>query len=228
MRAAAIIVAAGSGARFGGSLPKQYLPLAGRPVLAHAIDRFVRSGAVERLVLVLADPDEARRHLGDLPGSLPIEVVAGGADRQASVASGLERVGSCDLVLVHDGVRPLVPPGVIVAVSEAAQRAGAAIAGRACPDTVKETAGGRVVGTLDRSRLVLALTPQGFHTELLRRAHRAADRDGVRATDDAALVERLGLPVEIVDCPAVNLKITGPGDLELAECLMRRAAGPAP
>jgi len=215
VRAAAIIVAAGSGARFGGSVPKQFLPLAGRPVVAHAVDRFVRSGVVERLVLVLADPADAGRHLGDLAGPLPIEVVAGGADRQASVARGLERIGACDLVLVHDGVRPLVPAGVIRAVAEAAGRMGAAIAARACPDTVKETTDGRVVGTLDRSRLILALTPQGFHSELLRRAHRAADLDGVRATDDAALVERLGLTIGWVDGPAVNLKITGRGDLQV-------------
>jgi 2-C-methyl-D-erythritol 4-phosphate cytidylyltransferase len=224
MRTAAVIVAAGRGERFGGGVPKQFIDCAGRPLLAHTLTRFCRAGGFAEMILALPDVADLDRRLGGASAwPIPVRAVAGGEDRQASVAAALAVLSGVDLVLVHDGVRPLVPIRVIREVQRAAAAVGAAIAACPCGDTVKEVAEGRVVRTLARTGLVQAQTPQGFRIDLLREAHRRAGEDGIRATDDAALVERLGCPVAIVDSPATNLKVTGPDDLALAEFLIERA-----
>ena len=197
------------------------------PVLAHSIERFSRIDGIERIILALPDPEDLNRYLGGAASwPVPVLAVAGGQDRQASVSAALQEVGDVELVLVHDGVRPLVPADVVRAVQRAAAVVGASVACARCGDTVKEVAGGRVKATRDRDRLWLAQTPQGFRLGVLQRAHRQAEADGHRGTDDAALVERLGLPVAVVESPRHNMKITTGEDLAVAEALLLREQRP--
>jgi 2-C-methyl-D-erythritol 4-phosphate cytidylyltransferase len=228
MRTTAIIVAAGRGERMGGHLPKQYRPCAGRPLAAHAVLSFCRAEGIDEIVLVLSDPRDLDLHLGGAAAwSRPLRAVKGGADRQASVAAGLAAVDGDGLVLVHDGARPLVPVSLIEEVRRAAALTGAAVPACRCTDTIKAVRNGRIESTLERGRLVMAQTPQGFRAGLLREAHRRADQDGVRSTDDAALVERLGVPVAVVQGSPDNIKVTCSSDLELAASLLRRRPVPA-
>lgn len=225
--AAAIVVAAGRGARMGASVAKAFLPLAGRPMLAHAVEAVERAQSVAEVVVVVAPADvEATQALLARRGPGKVAaVVAGGAQRQDSVFAGLQRTGDAGVVVVHDGARPLVDPTVIDAVAAAAARTGAASAGLPMRETVKDVDAGFVTTTLDRSRLWIAHTPQAFRAELLREAHRRAREHGTQASDDAALVESLGHRVQmVVDSPS-NLKITVPDDLEMAEALLARRSG---
>ncbi len=157
-----------------------------------------------------------------------LAVVEGGTERQASVAAGLSALPPwADVVLVHDGARPLVPPALVEAVARAAAAEGAALAAVRPKDTVKLDDGrGRVQATPDRSRLWLAQTPQAFRVDWLREAHARAAAEGVDATDDAALVERLGRPVVIVPGSYRNLKVTTAEDVRVAEAWLAEEAGP--
>ena len=228
----ALIVAAGEGRRFGGSVPKQFLPLAGIPLLAHSLRALAIPGVVDGLVVAVPPGTEGRcRAEVVVPLALPIPValVAGGAERQASVRAALDRVEpGVELVLVHDGVRPFVPRRDLEAVVAAARRHGAAILALPVRDTIKRAGADSpipmVVETIPRHDLWAALTPQAFRRDLLARAHGAAD--GIEATDDATLVERLGHPVAIVPGWPGNLKVTRPEDLALAEALLARGGCP--
>ncbi|MBI4161367.1 MAG: 2-C-methyl-D-erythritol 4-phosphate cytidylyltransferase [Acidobacteria bacterium] len=229
MKASVIVAAAGRGRRFGGPVPKQYLPLAGEPLLGHCLRRFDAHPGVEGIVVVVDSEAEFVRHLGSSHPFAKIRaVVPGGPHRQDSVRRGLERVPDQGVVLVHDAARPLVPAQVIAAVLEAAGSRGAAVPVLPVPDTPKllDSAGG-LERTLDRSRLVLAQTPQGFAAGLLRRGLQAAERDGFLGTDDAWLVERLGVEVTLVPGAAENLKVTTPGDLRRAGELLAGMASAA-
>lgn len=219
MRPAAVVVAAGRGRRFGDDGPrKQFRDLGGRPVAEQACRPFLAERRVGTVVLVLP-PDDRE----DPPGwarKLPVRLAAGGETRRASVRRGLASLeGETDVVLVHDGARPLVERSLIGRVLDAAAR-GPVVPVVPIPDTVKEVDGdGRVVATLDRSRLRRAQTPQGFPLEPLLRAHREVDAD-VGATDDAGLCERRGLEVRTVRGDPDNLKITTAADLERARRLL--------
>jgi 2-C-methyl-D-erythritol 4-phosphate cytidylyltransferase/2-C-methyl-D-erythritol 2,4-cyclodiphosphate synthase len=218
----AVVAAAGGGARMGGGAPKQYRQLAGLPLLTHSLLAVERAPEVQAAVVV-APPGEE----GSLRGrcvepfglAKVAAVVAGGARRQDSVAAGAEAAAGlgAELVLVHDAARPLAPPELFGRVLAAARDCGAATAAAPCYDTVKEAGeGGRVAATLDRSRLWLVQTPQGFRLGLLRDALAAAAERGWEATDEAGLVERLGREVRLVEGPRQNLKVTTPADLRLA------------
>ena len=217
----AVVVAGGQGRRFGGARPKQLAPLAGRPVLTHALAAFERSSVAE-IVLVLPGDwrEEIEREAVRPFGFRKVRTVPGGETRAASTRLGFA-ASTGDLVLIHDGVRPFVTPGLIAAVAEAAAEEGAALAAVPVRDTLKEVAEGRVRRTLDRAGLWQAQTPQGFRREILARALAGVDH---AATDDAALLEPLGLAAAVVQGSALNLKITTPEDLALAEALL--AAGP--
>ncbi len=224
-RLSAVVVAGGSGSRFGGDRPKQLALLAGRPVLTHTLAVFEASPLVTEIVLVLpgdwltAIEDEAVRPFG----FRKVRTVAGGAMRTESTRNGLA-AATGDLILVHDGVRPLVTAAMIEAVAWAAWEHGAALAALPARDTVKAVTGeGLVEGTLDRSRLWLAQTPQGFRREVLAEALGAAGK--AEATDDIGLVERLGRTAKVVPGSPRNLKITTPEDLRMAEAFL--APGPA-
>ena len=225
MYVTAIVPAAGSGVRFGGVVPKQYLPLAGLPLLAWTLRALAASGQVDCTVLAVAAGQEARCRVEILePNGLRVDrLVSGGADRQASVYAGLsEAPADTDLVLVHDGARPLVTAQIIRAAVEAAEADGAAVVAMPVTDTIKVADGERrVEDTLPRGRLWAAQTPQVFRAAWLREAHAKALTDGFRGTDDSVLVERLGYPVRLVPGSPDNLKITTMADLAQAEQILR-------
>lgn len=219
MTTIALLMAAGRGSRFGAELPKQYLPLLGRPVLRWAAESLLRDGLVARILPVVEEGEQPRvaALLEGLPALPP---VAGGATRQASVRAGLEALAGDppDRVLVHDAARPLLPPGLVAAVV-AALDAGADGALPALPvaDTLKRAADGRVEATVPRAGLFRAQTPQGFRFAALLAAHRAAAGE---ATDDAQLLEQAGGAVRLVEGSEDAMKITWPADLPRLEAAL--------
>ncbi len=216
--AGAIIVAAGSGTRMAGA-DKLFTEVAGQPLLAHAIAPFQECASIERIVLVMAPLNLKRgRDLVERYGfTKATALVKGGERRQDSVRLGLEALGGCDYVAVHDGARPLVTPELIARGLEAARETGAAAPAIPIADTVKEAGpNGIVLRTLDRSRLWAVQTPQVFRYELLLRAHREITAD---VTDDAAMVEALGEPVRLFEGSRANIKVTTVEDLTLIEAL---------
>lgn len=212
---AAIVVAAGEGRRFGS--PKQFALLCGRSVLEWSLAAFEAHPRVGEIVLVL--PDEALGPRFTAAFAKVRSVVRGGARRQDSVQAGFSRLDRhrTDIVLVHDGARPLVGDALIRRVIREAGEHGAAVPALPVEDTVKEGAGGRVVRTVDRSSLYRVQTPQGFTYEILEEAFRRAREDKFAGTDDASLVERLGKPVVLVEGDPRNIKITTLLDLRWAE-----------
>jgi 2-C-methyl-D-erythritol 4-phosphate cytidylyltransferase len=226
MIVAAIVTAAGAGVRMGGPIPKQYLLLNGVPILSRTLLVFEKHPLIDRIVVTVPPGDEERFHsevLKPFDFKKVIAVVAGGATRQASVYNGLMMLEDTDIVAIHDGVRPLVSDEVITATIRAAESAGAAVACVPISDTVKKRSGA-YLETIPRADLWLAHTPQTFRTALILQAHRKALEDGFIATDDAMLVERLGLPVEVVEDSRDNIKITTAEDLELGGMLLERRA----
>ncbi|MBW8726221.1 MAG: bifunctional 2-C-methyl-D-erythritol 4-phosphate cytidylyltransferase/2-C-methyl-D-erythritol 2,4-cyclodiphosphate synthase [Inquilinus limosus] len=222
-RNAAVIVAAGTGERFGGSLPKQYRPLAGSSVLRRSVEAFRATGRFADIVVVIRDEhrglyDDAAAGLG-----LP-DPVTGGATRQDSVHAALEwlEARAPDRVLVHDAARPLVDRATIDRVLDALDEAEAAIAAMPVVDTIKRAEAGIAAGTVDRTGLWQAQTPQGFRFPALLAAHRAAA--GEALTDDAAVAERQGIAVRLVEGHVDNFKITTEADLTRAERLLGGAA----
>jgi len=219
-RVAAVIAAGGRSVRMGG-VDKLFAPLAGRPLLFHTLGAFQACAAVHTVVLVVSPENlgAAQALVSEGGFSKVAAVCLGGDRRRDSVSAGLKALSACDWVVVHDGARPLVTPSLIEAGLAAARQTGAAACALATADTVKEAdASGRVLGTLDRSRLWLVQTPQVFRYDILRRAHQAAPE--VDATDDAALVERLGIEVRLYAGSPRNLKVATPEDLAIAEALL--------
>ena len=229
----AIIVAAGGSSRMRGS-DKLFATIGGRPLLAHTLARFQDSPLVHRIVLVLSAANlERGRALAEEEGIDKLSALCeGGPRRQDSVRLGLEALSQCDWVLVHDGARPLVTTELIERGLAAARETGAAVPAVPLADTVKLAApDGTVERTLDRKGLWAAQTPQVFRYDLLLRAHREVTADpstALRAgyTDDAAMLEALGLPVKLFEGSAANTKVTTPDDLRLAEALLAARAAP--
>ena len=218
-RLGAVIVAAGSGVRMDG-IDKLFAPIGGTAILARAIALFQHSKLVDNIVLVVSDENvERAKEMVERAGFDKIEAVcAGGARRQDSVRNGLEALGECDYVAVHDGCRPIAPPELIERGLAAAREHGAAAPGLPLTETTKEVdAGGAVVRTVDRSRLYAIQTPQIFRRELLAGAHREATAD---VTDDAAMLETIGVPVRVFTGSRANVKITTREDIELVEALL--------
>lgn len=229
MKVSAIVPAAGASRRMGGTTLKQFIDLAGRPVVAHALAALEAAPVVQDVVLVVPPGMEAhcRAEYVDRFGLRKVRaVVAGGADRHGSVRAGLGHVApDAELILVHDAARPLVTPDLIERVVEAAKRFGAAIAAIPMQDTPKIADSSRTIaGTLDRRRLWLAQTPQVFAADLLRRACDAPRPAGAAApTDESTLVEALGREVRLVEGDWSNFKITTLEQLQLAERLLDRS-----
>jgi 2-C-methyl-D-erythritol 4-phosphate cytidylyltransferase len=220
-----ILVAGGHGRRFGGAVAKQFQLLAGTPLLVWTARRFHDAPGLTRLIVVAAPEEHSRCETLLAPLDLPLRFAAAGAERQQSVAAGVALLDpDCVIAVVHDAVRPLVDPAAIAACMKAAHETGAAILAIPVADTVKRCVGDRVLETVPRGDLWLAQTPQAFRADVLRRAHADAARDRIAATDDAALVERLGLPVTVVPGSPSNRKITTPEDLAWAEALLARPA----
>lgn len=214
----ALVVAAGSGSRLGGPVPKALVEVAGRPLVAWSVDAMA-AGGCERAVVVAAEAlvDEVRAVLSD--ARVPVEVVVGGARRQDSVANGLAACGDGGIVLVHDAARPFVPAAVVASVVEAV-RGGAACVIPAVPvvDTIRQVAGDGS-HTIDRSSLVAVQTPQGFDLATLRAAHDEAARREHEVTDDAAVCEASGHRVVLVPGARESAKVTEPLDVALATAI---------
>jgi 2-C-methyl-D-erythritol 4-phosphate cytidylyltransferase len=232
MRVAALVLAAGRGERLGAGQPKAFLPLAGRPLLVHAVEALAACARIDAIVPVLPAAEVARLSgwaWSDGAARKLVAPVAGGAERQDSMRAGLDALpASVEFVAVHDAARPLVQPEDVARVVAAAERCGAALLAVPVRDTLKRVRDGRVVETLAREGLWAAQTPQVFRTSLLREAIAKAEAEGFQGTDDAQIVERLGAPVEIVAGDPSNLKITWPADLAWAEaCVRERDAGAA-
>lgn len=222
----AIVPAAGAGIRFGGAVKKQFIALNGLPILSHTLRALAASKALSAIIVVVPPGEELRgREALELAGiDLETEVVPGGQARQDSVYIGLQRAkAETDLVLIHDGVRPFVSRKVVLATVEAAKEWGAAIAAVPVIDTIKRVdTDDFVVETLQRGQLWSVQTPQVFRYALLMQAHREIRERGIVATDDAALVERIGGMVKVVRGSYENLKITSEEDLPLAGLILRR------
>lgn len=224
----AIIPAAGVGARMGLTKAKQFIDLCGRPMLAVTLSHFHKCNLVDRIVLVVSqdDIDYCKREIVDrYKLSKVFKVIVGGTRRQDSVRKGVEEVAdSCRWVLIHDGVRPLVTNGLIERVIKAAKDFRAVITGLPVKETVKEIDGqGRVLRSVDRSRLWLIQTPQIFRWEDINLAHQKALAHGwEEATDDAFLIEKMGIPVNIIEGEGNNIKVTTPQDLDMARFLISK------
>ena len=228
----AILPAAGLGTRMGADTPKQFLSLDGVPVLLFTLRRLATCPAIKDFVIATRaeEVDSLAASVKSENLGRPVRVVRGGATRQDSVAAALVEVPpECDFILVHDAVRPLVTVSQIEHVIAEAVACDAAILGIPAMDTVKEvkraslpTDVALITATIPRERVVLAQTPQVFRAALLLEAFARARQDGVSASDEAGLVERMGRDVHVVVGSERNLKITRPGDMELAEFYLRQ------
>jgi 2-C-methyl-D-erythritol 4-phosphate cytidylyltransferase len=225
MKASAIIVAAGSGSRLGCGQPKAFITLCGRPMLYYSLAAAAKVPAIDEAVIAVPPAMESRAQQMAAEAGLgcPVKVTAGGAERQDSVRIALALTSAeSEVVIVHDAARPLAEPALFEACLESAARFGGAIAAIAVADTLKRAADETITATVERLGLYQAQTPQAFRRELLVRAHDRAVREHLNATDDADLVERVGGTVKLVEGSALNLKVTTPIDLEIAEALLGR------
>ena len=248
MHVTAIIAAGGRGRRFGGAEPKQLLSVGGMPILARSVEAFASHPSVDAVIVALPpeladDPPAYLRsakalappgagasalHGTGKPGK-PLWIVAGGARRQDSIANAFNAAGTTtDVIVIHDAARPFASADLIARTIAAAAESGAAVAAVQSRDTVKRTdrapaiSGRTVIETIPRDTIYLAQTPQAFQRDVLRRALEIGGRDGVHATDEAALVELAGLPVRLVEGEASNIKITTPEDMVLGDAIAAR------
>ncbi|GAC41049.1 2-C-methyl-D-erythritol 4-phosphate cytidylyltransferase [Paenibacillus popilliae] len=226
-----VIVAAGRGSRMGAAESKQYLPLEGKPVIIHTLERFQTVQACDAIVWVASPEDTARCAAWQEEYGLDKirVIVPGGTERQHSVYTGLQAVRELglDYVLIHDGVRPFVETGSIEVCFRAAREHGAAVLAVPVKDTIKQVNGGVITATPDRRSLWAIQTPQAFRLVDVMAAHEQAAADGFIGTDDAMLMERAGMQVRIVEGEYTNVKLTTPDDLEWASWwLARREATP--
>ena len=219
----AIIPAAGTGKRMGSEIPKQFLPLAGVPIIFHTINRFSQCKDIDVIIVALAE-DEIPT-FGDQTSNYPISktmhLVPGGKERSDSIKNALQACAALnpEIVVVHDAVRPFVTASQISAVIARAKETGAAILALPSVDTLKEVSDGFITKTLDRKTIFRAQTPQAFRYELLLNANEQARADNISSelmTDDSLLVERLGVAIAIVEGSANNIKITTQEDMKLA------------
>lgn len=219
-----LIAAAGSGRRMGASGNKLLLEVAGRPVLAWTLETVLRCEAISWVGVIGQPIDEAA--IGAIVEAAtphkPVRWIVGGDTRQESVSRGLAALPpEATGVLIHDGARCLVEPELVERCAAAVAAGRAVIAATPVTDTIKQVdAAGTITATPERSRLWAAQTPQGFGVEQLRSAHATARREGWDVTDDAALFERLGLAVQVLEAPASNIKLTTPFDLTIAEAVL--------
>ncbi|MBR6400835.1 MAG: 2-C-methyl-D-erythritol 4-phosphate cytidylyltransferase [Firmicutes bacterium] len=213
----AMIVAAGSGKRMGADRPKQFLELNGRTILSYTIEAFENSPDIDGIVIVTnaENTDYVKNDIA-APFKKVKAVVAGGSERQYSVYNGLCALKDCDVVLIHDGVRPFIGAGCIADITENVRRFGCCVLGVPVKDTIKICDGdGFIESTPDRSLLWQAQTPQAFKYDIIMRAHQKAREDGFLGTDDAMLTERLGYRTKMVRGSYENIKITTPEDMDI-------------
>jgi len=224
MNVIALIPAAGAGKRMGGDKNKQYLEIGGRPILVHTLEVFDGCDAVSEICLIAPEDDcsYACELIDGMRLIKPVRVIPGGKERQDSVHNGLNSISGCDIVMVHDGVRPFVTEEILNRSLEETVRCGAAVVAVPAKDTIKTVDKDRnVIETLERSKLWQVQTPQTFKYEIIKEAFEKAYRDGFYGTDDASLVERAEHKVCIVPGSYQNIKITTPEDMIIAEAILR-------
>jgi 2-C-methyl-D-erythritol 4-phosphate cytidylyltransferase len=230
INAVAIITAAGLGKRFSAEgankLPKQFIPLLGKPLIVHSTQCFESSELIKEIILVVPDGwvDYAKSHIVEkFKLSKVSKVIAGGSERQQSVEKGIHSISSKPAVIaVHDGVRPFVTLDLIEEVIIEAGKSGGAIAAFPSTDTIKKSSPEHFIeNTVPRDNIWFAQTPQAFRYEVLKQAFEKASQDGYLATDESQLVERLGMEVKLVRSSKHNIKITTPEDFEMGELILR-------
>jgi 2-C-methyl-D-erythritol 4-phosphate cytidylyltransferase len=232
MQVFAILPAAGLGTRMAGPQPKQFLYLDGVPILIHSLRAFAAVDRVTGIYVAVrkTEIERVEAQVAEYGFKGKVHVVEGGDNRQESVVHALAAVPASpdDIVLVHDAVRPLIDTATIDRTIDAVAQFGAAIVGLPAVDTIKQVErtahGALITATIPREFVVLAQTPQGFRFGVLQKAMADATAEGFVGTDEASVIERAGLPVAVVHGSQVNLKITQPGDLELAEFYLRQRA----
>jgi len=219
-----IIVAAGSGTRFGADRPKQFLEIGGKPLLIHTLEKFENCAEIDEIILILSENeiDNFQKTLEKFQISKLTKIIAGGKTRAESVRNGLDSLDKnlVGIVAVHDGARPLVSSEEIAKSIETAHEIGAACLVAPVFDTIKQVSNGKIVGTVDRNNLRRALTPQTFRFEILQTAFSDENFDAA-ATDECFLVEKAGFEIGFVDGSAKNIKITTREDFALAENLLK-------
>jgi 2-C-methyl-D-erythritol 4-phosphate cytidylyltransferase len=221
----AIIVAAGSSTRMGPQTDKLFLPVAGRPLLAHAWQRFDRAPSIGEIILVVRDGRQSVfvELAATLALTKPFRLVPGGKERQDSVWNGLEALSpASEIVAIQDAARPCTSVAMIEATIEAARQTGAAVAAQPVSDTIKGSDDGAYVSQhLERSRLWAVQTPQTFRVEIIRRALQTVRERGLRVTDDTAACELIGQPVKLVHVAGPNPKVTVAEDVPYVEMLLK-------
>jgi len=227
MKTEAIIAAAGKGKRFGEKNPKQFYYLAGKPILCWTILQFEKCKGIDKIILVV--PQGMKKWTEKL--LFPSyrfrkikEITEGGKERNESVLKGLKKIDEdTNLVIVHDGVRPLISPLLIEKVIDETEKYGAVTLGLPVKETLKKIKGNWVKETLEKKEIYSIQTPQGFWKDLISEAYQKVEKSGWRASDDATLVEKLGHKVKVILGEEVNIKITTPQDVKIAEFLMKNA-----
>ena len=222
LRCVAVLPAGGTGSRFGGEVPKQFVEVGGRELITWALSRFDASPTVRQIVIAVpaGEMDRARRIVSSAHWRKPIQLVEGGSTRQESVANALALAGGTPLVAVHDAVRPLFTERLLEALLAAARESGGAIPGRPLTETIHRVLDGFVVESPRREEWVAAQTPQCFRLELLSECLDRARAEGFVGTDEASLLVRYGHPVRVIEGEEGNIKVTRPADMQQVEPLL--------
>jgi 2-C-methyl-D-erythritol 4-phosphate cytidylyltransferase len=220
----AIIVAAGKGIRMKGATRKQYLKISGQPILSYSLVTFEACTLIEEICLVVPKEDIhdcQNKIISKLNLKKRVHLVPGGVYRQDSVYNGLLAISkNADTVVIHDGVRPFIRPEDLISCIVCAKNVGACVLGTPVSDTLKRVDKSQMIEeTLNRENIWLIQTPQAFQYDLILKAHETAKRDGIFGTDDASLVERLGVRVKIKNGSKLNIKITVKEDFAVANAL---------
>lgn len=226
----AIIVAAGKGTRMNAGINKQFIPICGKPLLALTLQAFQNCKEIDRIVLVSGKEELllCREQILDVYGFDKVDkLVEGGSERQQSVYNGLAELDeSCGVVVIHDGARPIVTGNIIERCIEGAKLYGAVSAGMPVKETIKVLDdNGFVQYTPERGKLWVTQTPQAFKPDIIRKAHESAAAKGISGTDDAFLVESLGIKVKMIESSYENIKVTTPEDIVIAETLINNKCG---
>ena len=217
----AIILAAGTGSRMRAGQNKAFMKILGREMLLHTVDAFIKSRLTENIIVVTGaeDIERCKKLLENSPK--PVTVIKGGSTRQESSYIGVLQANS-DVVIIHDGARPLVTPEDIDEAAKTAQKFGGAAVGFPCVDTMKRCEGTSIVETVDREGLYKIYTPQCFNRQRLLEFHENAKKKGITVTDDCALYEWGGEDIKIVVGSSLNIKLTTPEDIYIAEAILQK------
>lgn len=223
----AIVLAAGRGSRMNAGMNKQFMPILGKPLLAHTLEIFQSCSLVDSIILVAGrgELELCRKLIVEAHGFSKVDkLIEGGSERQESVYNGLLALEEdCGIVLIHDGARPIITGNLIERCIEGAKEYGAVSAGMPAKETVKILDGkGYVKYTPQRELVWITQTPQAFRRDLIKKAHENAIAEGISGTDDASLVEILGDKVKMLESSYENIKVTTPEDIIVAETLMGR------